>query len=274
MRQSPSRQIRALRLALVLGAAAPAALISVGASTTATAQAGYPAPYGARQPAPYGAQQPAPRDAASEAWAQILAKTPQSNDAALAQRVRAVGDRLVQAAGSDPRGWDYRVFADNSPNAFVLPGGRVGVNTGLFRVVQNDDQLAAVLGHEIAHNQYNHAAQRSTRTGLARLGLGLGARLFGRNDPELANRIARYGGAGAQLGFLLPFSRNQELEADRLGVDYMARAGFRPSQAVALWRNFQSARGSGSAPQFLSTHPNDATRIQQLEAYNRSRGYN
>jgi predicted Zn-dependent protease len=88
----------------------------------------------------------------------------------------------------------------------------------------------------------------------------------------MANRIARYGGAGAQLGFLLPFSRRQELEADRLGVDYMARAGFRPSEAVSLWRNFQGAR-AGSAPQFMSTHPSDATRIQQLEAYNRSRGY-
>jgi predicted Zn-dependent protease len=264
MRQSPTRNLRALRLAVAL-AAAPAALVAVGASGGVQAQAGYPSGYPVQQ---------APRqDPAAEAWAQILAKTSQSNDAALNQRVRAVGDRLVRAAGADPRGWDYRVFNDNSPNAFVLPGGRVGVNTGLFRVIQNDDQLAAVLGHEIAHNQFNHAAQRSTRTGLAQLGLSLGARLFGRGDPELANRIARYGGAGAQLGILLPFSRKQELEADRLGVDYMARAGFRPSEAVSLWRNFQNARAA-SAPQFLSTHPNDATRIQQLEAYNRTRGYN
>ena len=262
MRKSPSRNFRALRLAAVLAAAAPVTLIAVGPSSPAAAQAGG-----------YGAQQAPQRDAAAEAWAQILAKTPQSNDVALNQRVRTVGDRLVRAAGADPRGWDYRVFSDNSPNAFVLPGGRVGVNTGLFRVIQNDDQLAAVLGHEIAHNQYNHAAQRSTRTGLAQLGLSIGARVFGRNDPALANRIARYGGAGAQLGLLLPFSRRQELEADRLGVDYMARAGFRPSEAVALWRNFQSARTSASAPQFLSTHPNDATRIQQLEGYVRSRGY-
>ena len=254
MRQSPARTIRAFRLAVVLGAAAPAALVPVALSSEAQAQA-------------------QARDPAAEAWAQILAKTPQSNDAALNGRVRNVGDRLVRAAGADPRAWDYRVFVDDTPNAFVLPGGRVGVNTGLFKVVQNDDQLAAVLGHEIAHNQHNHAAQRSTRTGLAQLGLSIGARVLGGNDPELANRIARYGGAGAQLGFLLPFSRRQELEADRLGVDYMARAGFRPSQAVALWRNFQSARGGASAPQFLSTHPNDNTRIQQLETYVRSRGY-
>ena len=263
MRQFSTRPLRALGIAALLCAAAPAGFV-VAAHGSASAQVAYPGSY--------PAQAGAPRDAAAEAWAQILAKTPQSNDAALNRRVRSIGDRLARAAGADGQSWDYRVFVDNSPNAFVLPGGRVGVNTGLFRVIQNDDQLAAVLGHEIAHAQYNHAAQRSTRTGLAQLGLSLGARVFGRNDPELASRIARYGGAGAQLGFLLPFSRRQELEADRLGVDYMARAGFRPSQAVALWRNFQGSRAA-SAPQFLSTHPSDATRIQQLETYVRSRGY-
>jgi predicted Zn-dependent protease len=261
MRQSRTRSLRGLQLAALVLAASPAALLAGGAPAAAQQGPGYGQPG-------YGQQ----RDPAAEAWAQILAKTPQSNDAVLNRRVREVGQRLVAAAGAGNQAWDYRVFVDNSPNAFVLPGGRVGVNTGLFRVIQNDDQLAAVLGHEIAHNQYNHAAQRSTRTGLAQLGLSIGARVFGRNDPELANRIARYGGAGAQLGFLLPFSRKQELEADRLGVDYMARAGFRPSEAVSLWRNFQGAR-AGSAPQFMSTHPSDATRIQQLEAYNRSRGY-
>lgn len=263
VRQSPNGFLRALPIAALICTAAPAGLVA-GAYGEATAQVAYPGSY----PGPAGAS----RDPGAEAWAQILARTPQSNDPVLNRRVRAVGQRLVAAAGAGGQAWDYRVFVDDSPNAFVLPGGRVGVNTGLFRVLQNDDQLAAVLGHEIAHAQYNHAAQRSTRTGLAQLGLSVGARIFGRNDPELANRIARYGGAGAQLGFLLPFSRRQELEADRLGVDYMARAGFRPSEAVALWRNFQGSRAR-SAPQFLSTHPSDATRIQQLENYNRSRGY-
>ena len=265
----PQRSIPPVRAAAL--AASTAALLFGGAVSAQSPS--YPAQGSYSYPAQRTAPAPS-RDAAAEAWAQILAKTPQSNDAALNRRVRGVGDRLAGAAGAGGQAWDYRVFVDESPNAFVLPGGRVGVNTGLFKVVQNDDQLAAVLGHEIAHNQYNHAAQRSTRTGIAQLGLTLGARIFGRNDPELANRIARYGSAGAQLGFLLPFSRRQELEADRLGVDYMARAGFRPSQAVALWRNFSNARTAGSAPQFLSTHPNDATRIQQLETYLRSRGYN
>ena len=285
----PPSPLRSARAVLVSTAAAVLLAGSAAAQSTYPAGTRYPYPsqgqsypgqgqaYPNPQPYPsqgqaYPGQAQAPRDAAGEAWAQVIAQNPQSNDAALNRRVRTIGDRLVSAAGADSRGWDYRVFVNDSPNAFVLPGGRVGVNTGLFKVVQNDDQLAAVLGHEIAHNQYNHAAQRSTRTGLAQLGLGLGARIFGRNDPRVAEGITRFGGAGAQLGFLLPFSRKQELEADRLGVDYMARAGFRPSQASALWRNFQSAR-AGSAPQFMSTHPSDATRIQQLDAYVRSRGY-
>lgn len=268
--------VPALRAAVL---AASTAAVMFGSA--ASAQSSYPAPapysYPAQAPYSYPAQGQAPapgRDAAADAWAEILAKTRQSNDPVLNRRVRSVGDRLASAAGAGGQNWDYRVFIDESPNAFVLPGGRVGVNTGLFKVVQNDDQLAAVLGHEIAHNQYNHAAQRSTRTGIAQQGLSLGARIFGRNDPELASRIARYGSVGAQLGFLLPFSRAQELEADRLGVDYMARAGFRPSQAVNLWRNFSAARTSSSALQFMSTHPSDARRIQKLEAYVQSRGYN
>ena len=264
MIRTPTRSARTVRSSLL--AACASALVLAGGAVPAQAQ------YQAQYPGQTQYPPAAGRDPAAAAWAEILARNPQSSDAVLNRRVRSIGDRLAAAAGLGGQAWDYRVFVNDSPNAFVLPGGRVGVNTGLFKVVQNDDQLAAVLGHEIAHARYNHAAQRSTRTGLAQLGLSLGARVFGRNDPELASRIARYGGAGAQLGFLLPFSRKQELEADRLGVDYMASAGFRPSEAVTLWRNFSNLR-QAQAPQFLSTHPSDATRIQQLETYIRGRAY-
>jgi len=210
--------------------------------------------------------------AAASAWAQTLSQSRVSIDPALNRRVASVGQRLVQAAGVGDRQWEYRVFVNDSPNAFVLPGGRVGVNTGLFKIVRNDDQLAAVLGHEIAHSVARHAAERYSQTALAQAGLGLATSAAGRNSAALGRAVSAFGGAGAQLGYLLPFSRRHELEADRLGVDYMARAGFRPSEAVALWRNFADQRTS-SAPQFLSTHPSDATRVQQLEAYIASRGY-
>lgn len=207
---------------------------------------------------------------AASAWSQTLSRSRLSTDANLNRRVTSVGQRLVQAAGVGGQSWEYRVFVNDSPNAFVLPGGRVGVNTGLFKVVQNDDQLAAVLGHEIAHTIARHANERASQTLLAQGALSLATNAAGQGVAGRA--ISAFGGAGAQLGYLLPFSRQHELEADQLGVDYMARAGFRPSQAVALWRGFANQRTT-SAPQFLSTHPSDATRVQRLEDYVRSRGY-
>ena len=204
--------------------------------------------------------------AGASAWQQALQTQRVSTDPVLNRRVAEVGQRIVAASGLGDRAWEYRVFVSDSPNAFVLPGGKVGVTTGLFRVAQNDDQLAAVIGHEVAHTAARHAAERYSQTALAQVGLSVAGQ-------AVQSRAALQAlGLGAQVGALLPFSRQHELEADRIGVDYMARAGYRPSQAVALWRNMGSAR-SGGTPQFLSTHPNDATRIQQLEAYIRSRGY-
>lgn len=211
--------------------------------------------------------------AAASAWSQTLSQSRLSNDAALNRRVSTVGQKLVQAAGAGGQAWEYRVFVNDSPNAFVLPGGRVGVNTGLFKVVQNDDQLAAVLGHEIAHSVARHSAERYSQTAVTQGVLGVATSAAGQRSPNLGRVISTFGGAGAQLGYLLPFSRTHELEADRLGVDFMARAGYRPSQAVALWRNMAAQATRTSAPQFMSTHPSDATRIQQLEAYVRGRGY-
>ena len=211
--------------------------------------------------------------AAASAWTQALSSQRISTDAALNRRVREVGQRLVQASGAGGQQWDYRVFVSDQPNAFVLPGGRVGVNTGLFKVVQNDDQLAAVIGHEIAHSTLRHAAERYSQQQVAQIGLGVAQGVAGARSPGLGRAISSFGGAGAQLGYLLPFSRQHELEADRIGVDYMASAGFRPSQAVALWRNMAAQARRSAPPQFLSTHPSDETRIQQLEAYIRSRGY-
>ena len=205
---------------------------------------------------------------AQTAWAEVLAKGKVSQDRAANARVQRVGSRLVQAAGLGNRPWEYVVFDDPSANAFVLPGGKIGVNTGLLQVAETDDQLAAVIGHELAHSVAHHAAERYSQQAAAQLALGVGqAALGSRTSPETAQRIASMGGVGAQLGGLLPFSRQHELEADRIGVDFMARAGYRPQAAVDLWRNMERARTSGRPPQFLSTHPNEASRIAALEAY-------
>ena len=159
------------------------------------------------------------------------------------------------------------MFQDDSPNAFALPGGKVGVNTGMFKVAKNQDQLAAVIGHEIGHVYARHTNERvsrqaATSTGLAVLGAVAGAR-YGQSGADL---VTQGGGAAAQLGLLLPFSRIQETESDQIGQRLMAQAGFDPAQAAELWRNMLAA-GGGRSPQWLSTHPDPQNRIRALEAH-------
>lgn len=205
---------------------------------------------------------------ADAAWAEALRTQRVSTDAAANARIRRVGDRIVQAAGLSGRRWDYALFVNESPNAFVLPSGKIGVTTGLLALVRNDDQLATVLGHEVGHVVARHAAERYSQNAGANLAIGAVQGVAG-DYGQAAGAIA---GLGAQFGVLLRYSRTHELEADRLGVDYVQAAGFRPSEAVALWR-LMAAQRQGSTPEFASTHPSDASRIAALEAYIASRGW-
>ncbi len=207
--------------------------------------------------------------AGEQAWNQALKTSKVSPDRAANARVRAVGQRVVDAAGLGDRPWDYAVFEDTSPNAFVLPGGHVGVTTGLLKIVDNDDQLAAVIGHEAGHVVAHHAAERQSQNMTSSLLLGVLGAATGGDTGQL---ISSYGGSAAKYGFLLPFSRKQELEADRLGVDFMQRAGYRPREAVILWEHMQ-AQGGSNTPQFASTHPSDSTRIVALQNYIVQRGW-
>ena len=164
--------------------------------------------------------------------------------------------------------WDAQVFAIDSPNAFALPGGKIGVNTGMFDVAKNQDQLAAVLGHEIGHVMSRHANERVSQSTLAQAGSGLVAAYVGRNSsPDQVKQYVALLGAGTQVGVLLPYSRLHETEADRLGQQLMARAGFDPAGAAALWQNMIAASGNGAGPpRLLSTHPDPAARAADLAA--------
>lgn len=196
-----------------------------------------------------------------EAFEQIKGRTPVVSGTEQARMVERVG-RSIAAAVPDAQGmaWEFRLFEDDSPNAFALPGGKVGVNTGLFRVAENEAQLAAVVGHEIAHVTAQHSAERMSRDIVTQLGLGvLGAAT---RSQAMVDMVA----SGAQLGIGLPFNRDQESEADIIGLEYMARAGHDPRAAVDLWRNFARAGGE-RPPQFLSTHPDPENRIARLEAH-------
>lgn len=180
--------------------------------------------------------------------------------------VRALVAELDSAWRKLP--WEVQAFAVQEPNAFALPGGKVGLNTGLLRVATTPDQLAAVLGHEIGHVVYRHAGERVSQQQLAQTGIALAGAYAGRRaSPEQVKGLMAALGAGAQVGVLLPFSRKHESEADRVGQQLMARAGFDPREAATLWQNMARASDAqGRPPQALSTHPDPQARIQDLTA--------
>lgn len=161
--------------------------------------------------------------------------------------------------------WEVKVFKDDSANAFALPGGHIGVNTGLLDVATNQDQLAAVIGHEVAHVLASHANERvstqaATQTGLSVLQAAAG--LNGAGGQQLMGLL----GMGAKYGIILPFSRSHESEADTLGLNLMAQAGFDPRASIELWQNM-SANSQGQPPVWLSTHPSHGQRIEGLQAH-------
>jgi predicted Zn-dependent protease len=196
----------------------------------------------------------------ADAYKQILKESKVSKDPDLNRRVRAVGKRIAMVADDPGYKWEFKVLQDKEPNAFALPGGKVGVNSGLFKVAKNDDQLAAVMAHEVAHAIARHSAERMSRQMMVQTGLGVA----GAVSDTAAGNIGLMAQA-ATLGLILPFTRDQESEADEIGLLYMARAGYDPREAVELWRNFESY-GGGRPPEFLSTHPSPGTRIDRLNA--------
>ena len=209
-----------------------------------------------------------------KAWADTLRTSYISKEPRKNARVQAVGQRVITAAGLSGRSWDYAVFLDEAPNAFVLPGGHVGVTVGLLSMVQNDDQLAAVIGHEAGHVVAHHAAERVSQERTSKILLGIAGAAAG--DSNFGKLLKDHGNDAARFGVLLPFSRKQELEADKLGVDFMARAGYSPRESVVLWRNMQAmdaGSGQASGGELSSTHPSDAVRISELERYLASRGW-
>lgn len=195
----------------------------------------------------------------ASAFAEIRAATPVIANSPQALMVERVGRRILAVVDPAAADWEFVLFEDAEPNAFALPGGKVGVNTGLFRVAGNEAQLAAVIGHEIAHVTARHSAERMSRDLLTDLGLGA---LSGLGANEQAVGLVAQ---AATLGVVLPFSRDQESEADRIGVMYMASAGYDPREAIALWHNFASLGGE-RPPKFFSTHPDPERRIARLEA--------
>lgn len=199
------------------------------------------------------------------AFQQVSRELPATEDEQVQEYVNCVAHAITREVGeAGEGGWAVKVFSEPSANAFALPGGRIGVYTGLLEVARTPDQLATVIAHEVAHVVAEHPNERVSTTYATQAGLDVVGSLLG-GDTESRRQVMGLLGMGTQLGVLLPFNRQQETEADLLGLQMMARAGFDPRAAVQLWENMGEAAGNG-APEFLSTHPSHASRIDDLQA--------
>lgn len=199
---------------------------------------------------------------ASSAWADLKKKEPISRDPKYTSRVNRVAPKIIRAAGGNPAQWEVQVFASDQLNAFALPGNKIGIYTGILDIMDNDAQIAAVMGHEVAHVLFNHSGERYSQAVATQTGLAAGSAVVG--GSQAGNAAMQALGLGVQVGAVLPFSRKHELEADKFGVRYMHRAGYDANEAIRFWQKM-SASKSGAPPEFLSTHPADATRIAALQ---------
>lgn len=197
-------------------------------------------------------------------FAQMKKKSPPTSNTTLNRYVKCISEPLLRAAGENPSQWEVQVFADKSPNAFALPGRKIGVHLGMIQLAQNSDQLAAVIGHEIGHVQAKHGAERVSMGQLSQTVQQVAAQ--GLNGTAYGGAAMAAIGLGAKFGVLLPYSRQHETEADYIGLKYMAKAGFNPQQAVELWKQMSRASGGQSPPEFMSTHPSNQSRISDLNA--------
>lgn len=193
---------------------------------------------------------------------QMQKEMPQTKDARKTQYVRCISDNITRQIPSlrekgelaVPEAWEVSVFESEDVNAFALPGGKIGVFTGLLKVANTQDQLAAVIGHEVSHVLARHSAERASADIPAQIG-GAFASAYG---------VGQLYSMGVGALFLLPYSRSHESEADLLGLDLMASAGFDPRASVTLWQNMARASGGQKPPEILSTHPSDETRMNDL----------
>ncbi|MFV0331141.1 MAG: M48 family metallopeptidase [Dysgonomonas sp.] len=206
---------------------------------------------------------------------EFIKSAPKSTDKVNTAMVQKVGRNIANAVENylknngyadevSSYAWEFNLVKSTEVNAFCMPGGKIVVYEGILPITQNETGLAVVLGHEVAHAVAKHANERmsqqmATQYGTAAVGAALGGASAGVQQAAAAAM-----GLGSQYGILLPYSRKQELEADKLGLIFMAMAGYDPSAAAAFWTRMSQSSG-GSTPEFMSTHPSDDTRIQQIQ---------
>jgi len=203
------------------------------------------------------------------AYQQVLKQEKISHDPRFTEPVLEVGRRIAAAAEKPEYEWEFTVIDDpKQANAFCLPGGKVAVYTGIFPIAKDEAGLATVIGHEVAHALARHGAERMSDQMVAQVGttaaaVALSATVTGRSRTYLPAMMAALG-AGATYGYILPMSRAQESEADRIGLILMAMAGYDPREAVTVWERMRAANTGPRKAEWLSTHPADTTRIADI----------
>ena len=204
----------------------------------------------------------------AQAFDGMKAETPVSQKTSQNSYVQCVAETLLPfvPAGVYAGDWEVVVFNDDQVNAFALPGGKIGVYTGLLNVAKNQHQLAAVIGHEIGHVIAQHGNERMSQSTLIEMGSQAVNQILAANEVPYNQAIMSGLGLGLQVGVQLPFSRAHESEADIIGLQLMALAGFDPRQSVDLWQNTEAASGGERPAEILSTHPAPQTRIDNLQA--------
>lgn len=222
---------------------------------------------------------------AGASWAEMKAKTPTSTDPRYTGRLRNIGNRISKGAGRGNQTWDYAVFDSDTKNAFVLPGNRVGFYKGMMDFADNDDQIAGIMGHEVGHVSGQHARERYSLQMASQAAVVGGAVIGGSTMNKACNKyqgtqrqqclrsasqktqyLVQALGLGTMIGLVLPYSRKHEAESDKLGVNYMHKAGYDSYQSVKLWEKM-AENSPSRQPTFLSTHPDPAWRARELDAY-------
>lgn len=201
----------------------------------------------------------------AQSFAQLKKQEKINTDPKINQYVQCVSHAMTRhlVPQSDFGQWEVVVFDSKQVNAFALPGGKIGVYTGLLNIAQNSDQLATVIGHEIGHVLAQHGNERLSSSQLIEVGLQLSS--IAMSGSEYHNLAMAGLGLGAQYGVIMPYGRAQESESDIIGLRLMAEAGFDPKQSISLWENMAKAAGTDQPPELLSTHPSHSSRIKELK---------
>jgi len=204
----------------------------------------------------------------ADGYDQILETSELSTDKEAVGRLRTIGWRIADVTGEEDYEWEFNLIENDSiVNAFCLPGGKVAFYTGILELAETDDEIATVMAHEIAHATARHGGERMTQLLMYQLGgIALSEALKNKRDETIALAQVAYG-VGATLGYILPYSRTHESEADHIGLIYMAKAGYDPRAAVGFWKAMKEHHAGQEPPEWLSTHPNSQTRIDDLERF-------